>query len=943
MKKITLFSIWVLYSICGLYAQADKVEDVAVQVQAGHTIKQFCVTNNERYVFTTDFHDVVMWDLRKRKIISRIPFRVREIYAHPISPRLVCVIPEAQFPSKNDFIPVIDAITGEKVDVIEKGKLGPRQTFTNDMTLKLNDGIVDVYMTENEKYLGSLNAMPAPLSGKIDVNKQGDILVGGLHPIIWKLDDLTAYRPMKYFDYLKQRAVLSGNIVVENDYTKPYPLGSEPSLSGPTTAAHFEPDGSISVCGYDGEISYWNPDGTLLNVVKSDAKGAIYNFERCDEKTIAVTRHGIWIGIGRNDMKPNKYFNDKLGYFDVVYDVTPKFANGKFLVGCDNSKVVMGDYNNDAYYSLFRRTSDGVHAVKISPDEKWALMVGDYLVCEAQIEKEYNDLNYKLAFEGGPCTAAYLPNNIICVGTTSGEVAFWKRGVREQLKLEKVHKSIISDIKLSHDKKHFYTSEEGGTVVVWDAETLSPLVYLHRLGTDDYIYITPDNYYTGSKILYDKVHYTQGSKIYSFEQFDLIYNRPDIIAKRLGLSDDKVKLLYDAWVRRVRRMGFDPQQFSAEMHAPTTKIVNSKSFPQITSSTSVDLKIKAKDTKYRLSRLMISVNGVPVLGRRGAELSSRMANEMILERNVELAEGMNHIEVSCINEKGSESYKDAMDIWCEKKTKKPTLYLGVVGVSDYKEAAYNLGFAAKDAEDFKMMIEKHCASYFEKIKVKLLTNTQATKDNIYDLKNFYANASIDDVAIAFYAGHGVLDQDLNYYFATYNMDFSRPELNGWNYDSFEDMFDEIKPLAKYCFIDACHSGKIIKEEFEMEHSHKVAEGSIVFRGNGNTMTLSANEKNINTIVTSLFTDLTRGNGSTVFSSSGGMEVAIEDKNKANGLFTWAVKQGVANKQADADANGVILISELADYVSRKVSELSAGVQTPSMRVENKYIDIELFQ
>ena len=340
---------------------------------------------------------------------------------------------------------------------------------------------------------------------------------------------------------------------------------------------------------------------------------------------------------------------------------------------------------------------------------------------------------------------------------------------------------------------------------------------------------------------------------------------------------------------------------------------------------------------------MISINGVPVQSRYGIDLSDKHLKELTVDEKVELASGRNHIEVSCINERGAESFKTELNIWRENKGNKPDLYLALVGVSDYQDTGYNLGYAAKDAEDFKSLIEKHCRQKFKSVKVRIFTDSEATKANINTLKAFYSEATIDDVAIAFYAGHGVLDKNMDYYLATYDMNFANPKVNGWKYDEFEDMMDGIKPIARYCYIDACHSGRIVKEEYEADNSKVVASGSVVFRGNANTMSLTANAKNINDIISSFFSDFTRGNGSTILSSSGGMEVAIEDKNRSNGLFTWAIKQGVETMEADADRNGVVNMSELAEFVSGKVAELSAGVQTPGMRLENRYIDFEFFK
>lgn len=948
MRIVILLAILATILPQNVPAQTNGGGQIIPMVQAGHNITQFTVTNNERYVLTTDNRSFAIWDLRKRKIISLTSLEINEIYAHPVNPRQICIVPKNKFAHSLKYFDVYDAVTGNLVDKIEKGRVNPRKTFTNDMTLKLNNGIIDIYASTSDQYLGCLDATPVALSGNLDINKEnGTILVGGLSPIIWNPDQLTAFRPIDYFSYLQEVASSSGKLTVQNDHTVPRSINFSNNKYGwgfkRTTSARFEEDGTISVYGYDGDISYWNPDGSLHKTVKANTDGPLFTAYNYNGNTVVAAYKGIFIGKEGKRLESNSYIKDKMGQFRIIYNMTPPVKNGKYLAACDNSKVIIGDFMNPSYFGVFRNTAYPVMNVKVDSLQEWALMAGEEMVQESKLNDPHANIYYDISGLGGRIDcASYLPRNIIVAGNGNGVVGFWERGNPKQIKRTEIHNANINDIALSINQKQFYTCDDNGCVTIWDSKELQPIVHMRRLGKDDYMYITPDNYYTGSKAMYNKVHFTKGLQIYSFEQFDLMYNRPDIIAKRLGVSQEKIDLLHSAWKRRVRRMGFTLDELSMEMHAPTIRITNEKSFPHITSKESITLKIKANDTKYRLSRLMINVNGVPVYSRSGYNISDNGSNEIITEKTVELAAGRNHIEVACMNEKGAESYKAQLDIICDKPKHKPTLYLGVIGVSRYREEAYNLGYASKDAIDFKKLVEQSCKKKFKEIKTVILNDSQATKENILELNKFYADAHIDDVAVIFYAGHGILDKDLNYFLATHDIEFTSPTTNGLSYEEFEDIIDGIRPLAKYCFIDACHSGKIEKEEFETDNTKIVAEGSIVFRSNGTIMQLSKKAKTINNTISTLFTDFTKGNGATTLSSSNGMEVAIENKEVANGLFTWAIKDGISGKKADLNKDGIIQIQELANYINKKVSVLSSGVQTPGLRVENKYINFNLF-
>jgi hypothetical protein len=147
----------------------------------------------------------------------------------------------------------------------------------------------------------------------------------------------------------------------------------------------------------------------------------------------------------------------------------------------------------------------------------------------------------------------------------------------------------------------------------------------------------------------------------------------------------------------------------------------------------------------------------------------------------------------------------------------------------------------------------------------------------------------------FIAGHGVLDANLDYYFATYDMDFQQPQERGLAYEDLESLLDGIKPLKKTLMIDACHSGEIDKDEVELAEADNGEEGDVQFRAVGNTATPKLGVQNTSELTKSLFTDLRKGTGATVISSAGGMEFAMEGDDWNNGLFTYCLIKGIQSK------------------------------------------------
>jgi len=85
---------------------------------------------------------------------------------------------------------------------------------------------------------------------------------------------------------------------------------------------------------------------------------------------------------------------------------------------------------------------------------------------------------------------------------------------------------------------------------------------------------------------------------------------------------------------------------------------------------------------------------------------------------------------------------------------KPVLYVLAVGVSLYKDEAIRLKLPAKDALDFAEALRKQKGAFTGDVVVKVLTDVDATKDNILDGLDWLKKQTTSrDVAVLFLAGH----------------------------------------------------------------------------------------------------------------------------------------------------------------------------------------------
>jgi WD40 repeat protein len=234
---------------------------------------------------------------------------------------------------------------------------------------------------------------------------------------------------------------------------------------------------------------------------------------------------------------------------------------------------------------------------------------------------------------------------------------------------------------------------------------------------------------------------------------------------------------------------------------------------------------------------------------------------------------------------------------------RPRLYALVVGVAKYESARVPpLDFPAKDARDFAQALRTQSGQLYRTVDVRLLTDEKATRESIIDGMDWLRReVTANDIAVVFFAGHGVNDSISQYYFLPSNSDISRLRSTAIsNVDIVETL--QSLPSKVLAFLDTCHSGNVL--------------------GTGKKRALG----DINRLVNEL---TSAENGVVVFASSTGQETSQESPEWNNGAFTKALVEGLAGR-GDFNHDGVISLNELNLWVADRVKELSGGEQHANM-------------
>lgn len=518
----------------------------------------------------------------------------------------------------------------------------------------------------------------------------------------------------------------------------------------------------------------------------------------------------------------------------------------------------------------------------------------------------------------------------------------WNENTRVSEFVYKNHESFVRCFDVMKDDSLMVTSSQDGKICITNIITNKPLadLYLFDQGKN-WIFILPDNYYYGTKDAVKQIAFAFNTKALPIEYFELKYNRPDKVLKSLGCTNKKLTdAFYNAYQKRLKKLKLEEAVLSLDFDIPYLKITNEKMIPLETEEDRLDLNLNMYDLKNPIEKINIYINGVPIPN----EYLAKEKNQHHISRTISLAlaSGINQVEISVTNARGVESPRQKITTTCTKQ-KPYDLYLVCIGAGQYQQSDYNLKYAEKDAADFMATLQKNHVG-FNHIHRLFFTGKDVEKNIIATIKDSLRKANMEDVVYIYYAGHGVLDDRFDYYLGTWNIDFNNPSAKGILYEDLENIMENTASLQKIILLDACHSGEIEKEEIAfVDKKEGTDTSSVTFRDVGKGIK-EKDESALNTsrLLKNVFTEMRKGTGSTVISSAGGAEYAIEGDEWKNGLFTYCLLKGLSGQAADLNQDGQIMISELQHYLGQEVKKLSHGKQQPTSRIENTSVDFKIW-
>jgi len=320
-----------------------------------------------------------------------------------------------------------------------------------------------------------------------------------------------------------------------------------------------------------------------------------------------------------------------------------------------------------------------------------------------------------------------------------------------------------------------------------------------------------------------------------------------------------------------------------------------------------------------IDNLSITLNGKPIkLGtERGVEISAigkrGISKKMNITERLPLEHGENRILVSARDTDGMKA-EEMVTVTREKERGK--IWAIVIGINRYQNTR-KLKYAVNDARAFRNYIKEHIGIPEENI--FFLTNQRATKAEIQSLlgTKIKRKASKEDTVIIFYAGHGAVETDplnpdgdgFEKYLLPYDANLDDLYSTAIAMGEINKIFHRIRAERLIFIADTCYSG---------------ASG-------GRTMLAS---KTRATLSEKFFERISKGKGRVIISACSANEISKEDDSLEHGVFTYYLLKGLKGG-ADFDGDGIITVSELFGFLSKKVPEASGQDQHPVRKGETE--------
>jgi len=442
------------------------------------------------------------------------------------------------------------------------------------------------------------------------------------------------------------------------------------------------------------------------------------------------------------------------------------------------------------------------------------------------------------------------------------------------------HTAEVTSLLFSPDNKMLISHSVDGITKFWDLDKGKEFFEHIHLGENDWLAKSPDGYFSGTDNARRYIHFVDGMKTYSIDQFFDEYYRPDLLPRLFENRGSKT----------------EGRGLQGQLKKSPPPVIKVAVLPGDGHTAEVYVRITDAGGGARSLRLQHNGKGI-VLNRDELKFPSGTGEATVYKHVVELVGGTNTFSAVATNRDNVESDMQSAEIFSDNPVKSGTCYIVAVGINHYTNSRLNLNYAQPDAASFSGLLDSLSGRLFKSIQLQTLYDEDATRPHILrTLDDLAAKVSPEDVFIFYYAGHGSMVDNRFYFIPTESSrlyDAASLSKDALEASLLQEKFTRIKALKQLIIMDACQSGGSVE--------------LLATRG-------ASEEKAI--------AQLSRSAGVHVMASAGSEQFATEFESLGHGLFTYVLIKALRGAADGAPKDGKVTIYELKSYIDDQMPEMT---------------------
>lgn len=644
----------------------------------------------------------------------------------------------------------------------------------------------------------------------------------------------------------------------------------------------FSDDGRFLLTGgADGKVILWDAvTGDTLKVIHAHQEPVFDVHFSHDEKKILCSSWDATLKVF--DLASGK----RLEYFDFqnasAYNALYGTNDLYIFTAQLDLTLKMWEIDTKKVVREFIGHTDVISSITLSADNKKLLSASwDGSIRLWDIATGLMDAKF-LDHKGGVYTARFAPDGkSIFSGGADRLVRMWDINSGKITRTFEGHQAEVTSILVSNDEKMLITHSTDGVTKFWDLTTGNEFFEHIHLGEKDWMVMTREGYFNGTEGARQTIHFVDGLKTYSVDQFFNEFYRPDLLPKIFKTRGDVEG-----------REGIQGKLKSSPL--PSVRVAAIPS----SDPTKLDLYVKITDLGGGVKDLKVFHNGKNILlDRQALKLPSKSGESTVYKHTVSLVGGTNIFTASATNRDNVESDPGSVEYVSSLAPQAGACHVLAIGINEYKNQRMSLNYAKPDAESFVESINKNTGRLFQTVKLHTLYNSEASRENILKkLDELSGKIYPEDVFIFYYAGHGSMVENKFFFIPSESLrlyDLKSLEKEAIEARLLQEKFGNIKALKQLIIMDACQSGGSVE--------------LLATRG-------ASEEKAI--------AQLSRSAGIHVMASAGSEQFATEFAELGHGLFTYVLMRALAGEADGAPKDGKVTIYELKSFIDDQVPEMT---------------------